>query len=278
MKITTEFFSKLLIIVFITTILCIQQLTSMEYTSAIEEVQNTPVTGDNPDFHLYMLLSSTAYNSPFWLPADIIRCITNNAHNITQLLLHIKVDCSRPDNLLGTAYRLNYLYPSCPNMPVALLKIYLNDHKTSLLDIKDAFGRTTFDNPYANGFGLEPEIEMLCQLVDKKAFVDHFKEPFDQFYVDIGCIIKTKKLHCLICHNHNPQVIQLYCGVFMDYAQNCAKKSKEVLHLLKAKDSYGETVLDITKYSDDIEIAAIFKNTKKVLRRTILEKKICLIQ
>ncbi len=272
-KFPTKLVSRLLIIAFITTTLWIQKLKSMECISMIEKAQNTSIANDNPDFHFYMLLSSIANESPFWLPANIIRSITINAHHITELLFDLKLDCSTTIRLLASTYSLNSLYSCCPNMSVALLKIYLHDNKTSLLAIKTKdSGQTVFDTTYDSG--LKPEIEILCHLIDKKAFVDHFKE----LSSPLGFTGKTNLLHCLMWHDLNPRIIQLYCGVFIDYAHNCPKKSKEVLNLLKAKDDYGDTILTIAKKNGHLEIVAIFKSTIKALKRTIQEKENCVIQ
>jgi len=280
MKISNKFFSRLLVIAFsITTIIWIQQIKTMECVSVVEEVQNTSITYNNPDFHLHMLLSSVAYESPFWLPADIIRSITTNAHNVTELLFDINLDCSTISKLLAATWKLNSLYCSCPNMPAALLKIYLNNHKASLLEIKDDNSWfTVFDFTYGPG-SFEPEVKTLCLVVDKKAFVDHFKEPFDPFgCIDIGYSVKTNLLHRLMWYNSNAEIIKLYCGVFMDYAKDCPKKSKEILKLLRAKDDDGAIVLDITKEKGFVEIAAILKNTEKELRLDMQKKENCLIQ
>ncbi len=270
MKLPTKLVSRLLIIAFITTTFCMQQLKSMEHTSTVEE--DTPVTTDNPDFHLYMLLSSTTKQSPLWLPTDIIRSITIIAHNITNLMFKLKLDCSTPSNLFIETHRLNCFYKGS-TMPIALLKIYLCDYQISLLDIKSHHSWVTvFDTPYRSG--LEPEMRILCHLVDKKEFIDHFKESFSRF----GLSGKTNLLHRLMWYETNAQIIQLYCGVFMDYAHKCAKKSKEVLNLLKAKDDYGNTVVDIAENDGQVTIAAIFKSTINVLKRTIQEKQNCVIQ
>ncbi len=243
----------------------------MECISTVEKIKTTFVVNDNPDFPTYILLSSIAYESSFWLPADIVHYITINAHNITQLLVNLKLDCREPTELLTTTYRLNCLY--CPNMSLALLKIYFNDHKTSPLDIKSINWHTVFDYIHEPDSNLEPEIKILCQLVDKKAFVDHFKEQCFPFFVR-----KTNLLHRLVRYNRNPQIIRLYCGVFMAYAQNCPKKSGEVLHLLNAKNDYGDTVIDVAKTLGLGKTAAIFKNTKKQLKQNIQEKENCVIQ
>lgn len=270
MKISNKFVSKLLIVAFTLTVLIqAQQLESME----IEK----QVICNNQDIQIYRLLSSISEGSPFWLPADIIRHIAINTHTITGLLSSLNLEnCSEQFGLFYTTKILNRLYPTYLSMPAALLKICLNDDKVSLLKVRGGWNFSSFNPPTIFDFchcydDFDLISKTLCQVVDKKAFVDCFKERDKYGY-------KQKRLHVFILEDFNVESIESYLGVFLDYAQNCPEKSKGVLNILKAKNGEGHTALYLAERKGKIKIAVAIKDTIEKLEQNIPKKEHCLIQ
>ena len=154
-----------------------------------------------------------------------------------------------------------------------LLKIHLNEIKVSLLEIR-GWNLSSFHPPTIFDFHYGDDcfdliFKTLCQVVDKKAFVDCFKQ-----YSRDG---SQKRLHAFIFFG-SVELIKSYLGVFLDYAKNCPEKSKEVLDVLKAKNCRGRTALAFARKQGKTEIAAVIEDTIKELKRNLQRKEKCLVQ
>lgn len=245
----------------LTVLIQIQQLKSMK----IEK----QAIYSNKNIQIYKLLSSINENSQFWLPTDVLRLVTVNMHTISGFLSSLKLDyCKDLSGPFSATRKLNSLYNPYSSMPAVLLKIYLNEIKVSLLDIQGwkiaPFNRPNiFDFWYGNDF--DPLFKTLCQVVDKKTFVDLFNECSKNDP-------KGKRLHYFVCTDFGIGVMRLYLSIFLDYAKNCPAKSKEVLNILEAKNRNGKTALDLAQSKGKTEIAAIIENAIKELKQNIPKK------
>jgi len=238
---------------------------------------NKQITYNDHDFQIYKLLSSINEDSQFWLPTDVIRLVVGNMHIISTFLSSLKINnCSNQNDLLSTTDKLNRLYHTDSSMPAVLLKIHLNTNKVSLLKIRgwdfgsfvpptifDCFGCDDFYNPI---------FKTWCQTVDKKVFVDRFKQCENKYGH------KENRLHNFITCDFRVEIMKSFFCVFLDYAKNCPEKSKEVLDVIKAKDGQGKTALDLAREKGKVEIVTLIESTIKELKCNMQKKEHCLIQ
>lgn len=251
----------------LTMLMQIQQLESMEVKKQ--------VTYNNHDIQIYKFLSSISQDSQFWLPTEIIRHIVINTPTIPEFLSGLKLDnCNNFEGIMSTTQTLNKLYHISSSLPAVLLKIYLDKNKISLLKISYEGGMGPWGHPTLfDCFGHTEVYDLMfktwCQVVDKKAFVDHFKQCNGY---------KGTRLHSFIECGFRVEIMETFFCVFLDYAGNCSKKSEEVLNVLKAKNYNEKTALDLAQNAGKFKMAALIESTIKKLKQNLPKQENCLIQ